>query len=321
MAKTEAYLEIFKGSLDQAKALPHPEIAQIFMADVLAALASARIVRKVFYGVPLNKLQVEYKEDETPKTIADIEGDFAIYKAIRRLRPYDEMLLEETGYHKGLPDLHPTIGSKVRHYADSLDGSRPFVEGKPWSTVGVGAVDENGDYLTGVIVHPFRQQMAVAIRELGAYLIPLNARLLPAGEPQRLQVSNKDSLTGGTVGIDSLFPVKNPYMREMKHKLMAYLEAIDISSYDMIGSNIAYQLDVAQGKSVLGFTDAVGGPWDWRIGQAIICEAGGIMMDVVRLQTPNDFSQALIYGNKALVNRVLPEASKIYNPFMGFNVP
>src|SRR3989344_6970415 len=206
MAKAELSLEIFKSEATNELVLPHPEIAEIFAADVQAALASARIVRKVFNGVPLEKLHIEYREDETPKTIADTEGDVAIYNAIRKLRPHDEMLLEESGYHKALPDLHPLRRSKVRHYADSLDGSRPMVEGKPWSTIGVGAVEEDGEYLIGIIVHPYRQRMGVAVRGMGAYLVPLNGRMLPTGETTRLHVSTKDSLAGGTVSIDSLFP-------------------------------------------------------------------------------------------------------------------
>lgn len=316
MAKSEVSLEIFDKS--GSKALPHSEIGQIFTADMLAALASARIVRRVFFGVPLDKLQVEFKEDETPKTIADIEGDFAIYRAIRRLRPQDEMMLEETGYHQALAELHPAISSTIRHYADSLDGSRPFIEGKPWSTVGVGAV-EDGDYLTGVIVHPFRQHLGVAVRGMGAYLLPLNGRLLPNGKPEELHVSHKDTLVGTTVSIDSLFPTKNIEMRRMKHTLMGELEDMGVTSYDMVGSNIAYQLDVAMGRSVLGFTDAVGGPWDWRIREALINEAGGVMIDVLTCEKPNDSSQALIYGNKTVVDQASPVANRIYQGYQGFN--
>ena len=320
MVQTEL-LGIFEGYGDFFLVPPHPEIQSIFNADVSAALASARIVRKVFFGVPLNKLQIEYKEDETPKTIADTEGDAAILKALRKLRPHDNLLLEETGYHQGLPNLHPVTSTTVRHYADSLDGSRPFIEGKPWSTVGVGATQENGDYLTGVIVHPYRQSMGVAVRGLGAYLIPLNGRLLPTAgfKAQRLYVSQKDSLTGGTVSIDSLFPIKNKEMRVMKHNLMMELENMGVTSYDMVGSNIAYQLDVAMGRSILGFTDAVGGPWDWRVGEALINEAGGVMLDVLTGKKPTDLSEALVYGNKTVVDQVLPHAHWIYRSFRGFN--
>lgn len=319
MPRTELFLDIFRGRVTSPLALPHPEIQSIFAADVLAALASARIVRKVFHGVPLDKLDVEFKKDETPKTIADVQGDYAIYRAIRRLRPQDEMLLEETGYHEGLLDLHPVVSTTVRHYADSLDGSRPFIEGKPWSTVGVCAIEKGGDYLTGVIVHPFRQHMGIAVRGMGAYLIPLNARLLPTGEPQALHVSKKDSLVGGTVSIDSLFPTKNRKMREMKHALIAELEEMGVTSYDMIGSNIAYQLDVAMGRSILGFTDAIGGPWDWRAGQPMVIEGEGVMFDILTCDRPNDNSVAVIYGNKNVVEQVLPIANRIYQGFEGFN--
>lgn len=319
MARTELFLDTFSGKGDiDPLLLPYLEIRDIFTADALAALASARIVRKVFNGVPLDQLHVEFKEDETPKTIADTEGDFAIYKAIRRLRPQDEMMLEETGYHQALAHLHPTSASAIRHYADSLDGSRPFIEGKPWSTVGVGATRENGDYLTGVIVHPFRQHLGVAVRGMGAYLIPLNGGLLPNGKPEELHVSNKDSLAGGTVCVDSLFTKANT---ARKHSLMSALEdtAGTAFSYDMTGSNIAYQLEVARGRSILGITDAVGGPWDWRVGEALITEAGGQMLDVLSGKNPTDKSTVVIYGNRNIVDLVLPIANNMYAGYQGFN--
>ena len=323
MAKQELSLEIFGGDYTQSE-LPHPEIAQIFAADVQAALNSARIVRRYFNDIPLEKLRVEYKKDETPKSIADTEGDFAIYEAIRSFRPYDNMLLEETGYHKGLTNLHPTIPTFVRHYADSLDGSRPFTEKKPWSVVGVSSIDEeNGEYLASAIVHPYRQQLAVAIRGMGAYLIPLDADLLPNGQPERMYVSKKDSLAGATISIDSLFPTKHPVMRRMKHSLMMQLEDLGVTSWDMVGSNIAYQMDVAAGKSIAGITDAVGGPWDWRAGQPLVVEADGTMLDGQTGKEPHDKSELLVYGPKAIVDQIIPVSMSIYSPkpFSGFNNP
>lgn len=313
-------LEAFRGEVISADRFPHPEIAGIFSADIIAALRSARIVRRMFYGIPLERLKIEYKPDETPKTIADTEGDVAILQTIRRVRPNDDLILEESGYHKALARLHPTNSSKVRHYADSLDGSRPFVEKKPWSTVGVGAVESEGNYLTGVIVHPFRQELAVAVRGLGSHIVSLDTKLHWNGKPRDLHVNNKTFLAGATVCIDSLFTAANA---ARKHQFMTELETAATSqgkvlSYDMTGSNIAYQLDIACGKSLLGFTDCIGGPWDWRIGQPLVKEAGGIMLDAVTGKEPTDVSAAVLYGNSSLVMQVLPIAQRVYAGYTGF---
>ncbi len=161
--------------------------------------------------------------------------------------------------------------------------------------------------------------MGVAVRGMGAYLIPLNGRLLPNGDIQELHISTKGDLIGGTVCIDSLFPTKNQSMRRMKHELMSQLEDMGVTSYDMVGSNIAYQLDVARGGAIAGFTDAVGGPWDWRVGEALITEAGGIMLDVLTGEKPKDGVEALVYGNKNIIDQILPVANRIYQGFQGFN--
>lgn len=93
-----------------------------------------------------------------------------------------------------------------------------------------------------------------------------------------------------------------------------------ITSYDMVGSNIAYQLDVALGRSILGFTDAMGGPWDWRVGEALVTEAGGIMLDIQTGAEPTDKSQAVVYGNEAVVNSAYMRAQLWYQKFEGFNI-
>lgn len=319
---TEARSPEGQGQFPPKENLPQKELETLTGIAVEAATRSGKIVYDIFRGVPLEKLQVEYKSDATPRTIADIEGDHAIVSVIRQSRPQDEIMIEESGYHKGLDKAGDLTKSHYRWYADSLDGTRPFTENKPESTVGVMVCDENGDYISASIVHPSRRRLIYAARGQGAFVQELDENFNRVGEAKRLKVSGKESFVGATVSVDSLFTKSN---RIQKHNAMMGIEDISKDdkgnttvSYDMLGSNIEYQADVARGASLFGLTDAVGGPWDWRVGEAIITEAGGIMIDPLTGKKPTDESQIVIYGNPAIVRQSLPTIQQHYAGYTGF---
>lgn len=306
---------------------PHPEIPMLTAVGISAALLSGRIIRDFFNGITpghLASLQIEWKEDATPRTKADVEGDLIIVETIRNLRPYDDIYIEESGYHKGVVDLHLGRNTGVIWDADSLDGTRPFVEGKPESTVGVGARDEKGNYLLGVIVHPFRKKLGIAIRGEGAYIVDLNEDLDIIGMPQRIKVNDRTSFAGQTVAVDSLY---TPANAQRKTQLLQAIQArafMDggVVSHDEVGSNIAYELEVARGATILGITDAIPadkGTWDWRPGEALIREAGGIMVDPTTGRRPRNSSEVVIYGNPKIVKQILPEARAAYSGYEGFD--
>lgn len=301
---------------------PSDELLILRDTAVEAALASARIINAFYGNARPDNLQLEWKEDATPRTIADVEGDLAIVSIIRSAYPGDEILIEESGLHKGIVDITGKPGAKRRWHADSLDGTRPFVEEKLESTVGVQVEDENGDYLIAAIVHPGRRQLLFAIRGFGAYMLELDEKLQPNSEPRKIEVSQKPTLKGATICIDSLFTTAN---HNKKHATLAAFEnmAVDergriVLSYDMTGSNIAYQADVARGASLIGLTDCVGGVWDLKIGEAIISEAGGIMVDAQTGKKPTNETIVAIYGNEALVQQLQPQVAKIYEGYRGF---
>lgn len=306
------------GIIEQA---PRNELLMLRDTAVEAALVSAKIAMQIFEGRPLEESKFEWKLDDTPKTRADVEGDFRIVEIIRDKFPQDDIIIEESGHHKGL-SLHQEKAKRTWH-GDSLDGSRPFVEGKPEFTVGVQVEDEKGNYLAAAIVHPGRRQLIYAIRGFGTYMIDLNEKLQPNSEPIKIEVSQKPTLKGGTICVDSLFTVAN---HGKKHAAQTAFENMAVDeqgkitlSYDMTGSNIAYQADVARGASLIGLTDCVGGIWDLKVGEAIISEAGGIMVDAQTGQKPTNETVVAIYGNKTLILQLQPQIAAIYEGYQGFS--
>ncbi len=300
--------------------LPHPQIALLAEVGIRAALASAKIARAVFEGTNPTNLQIEWKQDATARTVADVEGDIAIVKVIQSLRPQDNIYIEESGFHKGVVSPQRNGESGITWDADSLDGTRAFTEFKPWSVCAVGARDDK-DYLLGVVAHPFRQNLAFAIRGMGAYSASYKDNL--GLKVQQMRLRDKATFAGATVAVDSYWGPAN-YDRKAQ-----VLRAINMNAFmnggfvsqDAVASNIAYQLDVAQGLTDFGITDfipAAQGSWDWRVGEALIIEAGGVMVDPITGNRPTNVSQVVIYGNKKLVDLILPTAQAAYENYKGF---
>lgn len=298
--------------------LPHPEIIPITEAGIRAAVRSAQVVREVSEG-KLDDLKIEIKSDMTLRTIADLAGDFVIVQTIQTERPYDDISIEESGFHKGVVIINRQRDARVQYNADSLDGTRSFAEGKPWPVCAVGARNRRY-YLFGAIVHPFRQKLAFAMRGMGAYVVSLDDNFEVADEPQKMTVSNKTSFAGATIAVDSY---KGPANYKRKYQL---LEAIDemafmdggLTSMDAVGSNIAYQLDVALGITDLGLSDFIPadiGTWDWSAGEPLILESDGEMLDAVTGRRPTRRTQVVLYGNHHLVRLALPHAQIAYNGY------
>ncbi len=97
----------------------------IARAIALAAVqAGARVAMPFFRRADL---QVEWKSDESPVTVADRACEAAIHEVIHTAFPLDAWLGEETGEDLG-------GGSGRRWIVDPIDGTRNFVRGVPlWS--------------------------------------------------------------------------------------------------------------------------------------------------------------------------------------------
>ena len=93
-----------------------------------AASAGGRAALKHFRRADL---QVEWKHDDSPVTVADREAEAACAAVIAAARPDDAWLGEETGAKAGC-----AAGATHRWICDPIDGTRNFVRGVPlWATL------------------------------------------------------------------------------------------------------------------------------------------------------------------------------------------
>ncbi|MBL8793712.1 MAG: histidinol phosphate phosphatase [Planctomycetia bacterium] len=124
-------------------------------------------------------VQIEWKADESPVTVADREAESLLRSTLLARFPHDGFLGEEHGDKPG--------SSGYRWIVDPIDGTRNFVRSIPiWGTL-VG-LEYQGEMIAGVVVAPALRQTWRALRGDGAY----------RGE-RRIRVSDVTTLQQSTV--------------------------------------------------------------------------------------------------------------------------
>src|SRR5262249_15364210 len=103
---------------------------------------------------------VEWKQDESPVTVADRQAESLLRQLIHKHFPHDGLLGEEHGEEHG--------SSGYRSIMDPIDGTRSFVRGIPlWGTL-VG-LEYRGELIAGVARVPALGLTYRALRGDGAF--------------------------------------------------------------------------------------------------------------------------------------------------------
>jgi histidinol-phosphatase len=124
------------------------------------AVAAAQEAGRVALGYFDQGLDVEWKADHSPVTLADREAERLLRSTLLGRFPQDGFLGEESG------EQHGSTG--FRWIIDPIDGTRSFVRNIPiWATL-VG-LEYGGEPIAGVAVLPVMNQVFRALRGDGAF--------------------------------------------------------------------------------------------------------------------------------------------------------
>ncbi len=111
-----------------------------------------------------NEIQVEYKDDKSPLTLADKRSNEVIIEYLKET-PYP--ILSEEG--KSIPYSERKYWERF-WLVDPLDGTKEFIKRNGEFTVNI-ALIENGIPIIGVIYVPVTDYLYFASKERGAYLV------------------------------------------------------------------------------------------------------------------------------------------------------
>lgn len=97
-------------------------------------------------------------------TAFDVAAENAVVEVLRSERPWDAITGEESGTHV------PENRSPVRWSVDPLDGTTNFIRDIVYYATSVGACDDSGNWLVGVVHAPALGRIYYAVRGMGAWV-------------------------------------------------------------------------------------------------------------------------------------------------------
>jgi histidinol-phosphatase len=226
---------------------------------IAAAREAGQVARRVFDST----FEVEWKEDQSPVTVADRDAERHIRELVAARFPDDGVVGEEYG-------ATPTA-SGFKWIIDPIDGTKSFVRGVPlWGTL-VG-LEYKGEQVAGAVAVPCLGQLFHAVRGGGAYR-----------DGSRIRVSDVAELSQAHMCYSSI-----GWFRKAGREQSFFDLAAATDRQRGFGDFYGFLL-VAQGSFEFMIDHGVH-PWDVAALIPIVEEAGGRMTDWrdrVTIDTPD----------------------------------
>jgi len=258
------------------------------MTDLMIAKDAAKKAGDVirYYAENRSKLNIELKGRHDLVTKADVESEKTIIECIKKHRPDDHILGEESFDGKLLTNKRTWI-------IDPIDGTTNFAHGFPVFCVSI-ALYENMKPLVGLVYEINSNEMFYAERGSGAFL---NEKPIHVSE-----ISNPEESLIGTG-----FPYRDLSLVD------DYLQLFKVFMRETHGvrrpGSASYDLACVAVGRLDGFYEYGLAPWDVAAGAFIIQEAGGIATD---WNGGEDWLEGkrIVAGNKAISKYVLDRVQK-----------
>ena len=201
---------------------------------------------------------VEYKEDKSPVTIADLKSDTLITEQLQLLSPDIPVLSEETSSE------HPYQERKQwqRYWlVDPLDGTKGFINKNDFFTVNIALID-NTIAVLGVIYAPATDQLFYAAEGHGAFRQDQDA------EPKKISVCKQ-------LRAKPIVAVSRAHINVPTQNLLD-----KIGEHELVRADSSLKCClVADGSADLYLRVGPTCEWDTAAGQCVVEEAGGELSD------------------------------------------
>ena len=207
------------------------------------AYEAGDVMRRYFQA---DDIDVQFKEDTTPITIADTTINQMVIDRVREQYPDCGVIGEEGSFE--------TDRSKL-WIVDPIDGTKPYSMGIPVSTFCLAYVVD-GQVLASVVNDPFQRRLYSATRGGGAYV-----------NDTPIHVSDHPTTEGGS------FMIGGRNLNELVVELRKGANAYELYSYSYGAMQVASGIFVAAGMEY-------GSPWDAAAASLIVQEAGGVVTDL-----------------------------------------
>ncbi|MEH7224459.1 3'(2'),5'-bisphosphate nucleotidase CysQ [Bacillus sp. JJ1566] len=251
------------------------------------ALSAGKRILEVYDS---NHFEIELKGDQSPLTIADRESHRIIKEGLYKSYPTIPILSEE-GDH---PDYKVRKDWDYVWLVDPLDGTKEFIKRNGEFSVNIGLV-KNQKPILGVIYVPVLDTLYFAKEGIGAYKLTNCLSLMKQcytdtewiNQAYKLPlVENRDST--------NIVVSRSHFSEETEEFIQKAKEEFGFVKLIRSGSSLKMCL-VAEGKVDLYPRFSPSMEWDTAAGEAIVKEAGGVVIQ-------KDTYQTLQYNKEKLEN-------------------
>ncbi|BBL72687.1 3'(2'),5'-bisphosphate nucleotidase CysQ [Methylogaea oryzae] len=234
--------------------MPDTDLAALLEpVAALARLAGAAIM-EIYRG----DIQVEYKDDCSPLTAADMAAHACIERGLAALTPDIPLLSEES---KDTP-AELRLGWSTYWLVDPLDGTKEFIKRNGEFTVNIALIRDHAPVL-GVVYVPAQGLSYQAARGCGAFK----------------QVNGQAAQAIAVRGEPPAVPVVVGSRSHGAERLGGYLQRLGEHRLSSVGSSLKFCL-VAEGAADLYPRFGPTSEWDTAAAQCVVEQAGGSVVDL-----------------------------------------
>lgn len=220
-------------------------------------------------------IEVDYKGDDSPLTLADQRANDVIVKALENMEFSFPIISEENKQvaYENRKDY------KYYWLVDPLDGTKEFIKRNGEFTVNIALIKGNQPVF-GMVSVPVQGKIYWAIQGQGAFLIE-------NGVTTKLQASTFSMEDKGLRVVIS--------RSHLNEETKAYVAALNEPQFVPMGSSLKF-LILAEGKADVYPRYGLCMEWDTGAAQIIVEEAGG------KVVLTDDLNQPLVYNKENLLN-------------------
>lgn len=224
---------------------------EIFLNTAIDSVKSSGKILLKYYG---KKTNIEFKEDNSPVTVADKESEENIINSISKAFPKHSFLGEESG----------EIGTKSDYLwvIDPLDGTSNYSNHIPYFCISIALLFKRKP-IVGVIYDPIHDDLFTTTKNGGTYLNGKEIKI----------IDNKIRKT-------SYISLVYSRSKEMKEKINNAFEKLDPPLFRIRNMGAAaLELAYVAVNKLDGIIINGNNPWDVCAGILLIEEAGGVITD------------------------------------------
>lgn len=264
-----------------------------FAADL--AVKAGEEIMKIYNG----DFSVEYKDDSSPLTAADLAANTLICRELKRAYPRFAILSEESSDDKARL-LNPGC-----FIVDPLDGTKEFVKRNGEFTVNI-AFSYFGKAVIGVVFAPVTRSVWYAAKGSGAYHRQGDGGKVYFAPEERIFVSSKTRELTVAASRSHSGAEHNSLLEKNKSKIADVIQ---------IGSSLKGCL-IAQGKAEVYYRTGYTNEWDTAAMQCIVEQAGGVFLQgdgtFMRYNRENPLNEKGFFILNRIENRFdLPDSEEI----------